>query len=419
MRGKKLATLKTILASLFVMSMVFVMGTTTAEAAPAKVTDVKQTSATKSSIDLTWNPVAGSNIKYEVQYSLDKVNWESDSAYKNENCLVGLNAGSTYFVRVAAVSNYTEYGTYSDPVEMVTSPDVTTEAVVQTDATSSSATVCWNAVPGANVYDVYYYTTGDQKVVVASTSETTAIVPNIPADSYFTVYVDAKRVAVSAPNFAACSDYMYATGVMTTPDKLAIVKYDRDPRKKVYKKKNSYYNTMTIAHGLALNANGYEVYLYNSKGKLIKTVDDTNIYTIYTTIPKVKTTDTVYVQVRAYTYINGTKKYGEYSDKLLSVGAPTATAKKSGSGVKISWSKIAGAKKYNIYMSTDGKSYKKIKTVSSKKSRNIVVSKFKGKKFKAYQTYYYYVEAVGKYGKKTAKSDIFWVNSFSFRYKYK
>ena len=39
----------------------------------------------------------------------------------------------------------------------------------------------------------------------------------------------------------------------------------------------------------------------------------------------------------------------------------------------------------------------------------------KGKKLQRYKTYYYYVKAVGTYGgKKNAKSDIFYYNSFWF-----
>ena len=69
MRGKKKTIFKNIFASLFLINMIFIMGTVTAEAAPAKVTGVKQISADEDSVEVTWNTVLGSDIRYVVEYS--------------------------------------------------------------------------------------------------------------------------------------------------------------------------------------------------------------------------------------------------------------------------------------------------------------------------------------------------------------
>lgn len=414
MRGKKLATLKTILASLFVMSMVFIMGTATAEAAPAKVTGLKQMDASTTSVQIQWTPTGTSG--YVVEYSQDKVTWETESISKNSDTIYGLNAGSTYFVRVKAVSNG-QYGAYSDIVEVVTAPDVTTQNVVQVDATSSTVTLSWDPVPGATSYDVYYGSY-ESPSLGGSTTQTAYTITGIPADSYFSVFVLPKRTAVTAPNYTAVYDDIYTYGVITTGGPLYIDVTDRDPRKKVGSKKNSDYNTLEIAHGIALFADGYEVTVYKSNGKSIKKVVDAP-NSIFATVKNIKTTETVWVQVRSYTYINGVKKYGDYSDKLLSVGSPTAKATQKGNGVKISWSKVPGAKKYEVYMSKSSKSgYKKVKTVKSG-TRSVVLNSFKGKKFVKWQNYYYYVKAVGTYGKKkNAKSDIPYYKYFYFYTKY-
>lgn len=426
MKATKFATLKNILGSLFVISMLFIMNTVTAEATPAKVTGLKQTNADETSVDLEWNSILGNDISYIVEYSQDKVNWVSERAYSNEEVIYGLTAGSTYYVRIKAVSDYysstASHGAYSDIVEVVTTPNVTNQTLTQTNATSSSVTVSWQSVPGATVYDVYYhcYDVSTEKIFVGTTSSTSAQIKNLPADTYLSVYVYPKKRAVSAPYFttpAGSANYIYLSNILTTPGKPTILITDRDPRKKIGSKKNSSYNTLEVSYPYASNANGYEVYIYNSKGKKIKTTKNAKTYSTSTVVKNVKTTDTVYVQVRPYTLINGSKKYGDASNKVLSVGAPTAKVAKSGSGVKISWNKVTGAKKYEIYMSTTNKNYKKIKTVSSSK-KSVVITKFKGKKLKKYQTYYFYVKAVGKYGKKTAKSDIFYVNSFWLSTKY-
>lgn len=426
MKATKFATLKNILGSLFIISMLFIMNTITTEAAPARVTGLQQIDSGTTNVTLQWNSVLGNDITYIVEFSQNKVNWETQRATSNEADIYGLSAGSTYFVRVKAISDsyYTNAtdGAYSDIIEVVTNPDVTNQKITQTNATSSSVTVSWNSVPGASVYDVYYYCSSisTEDIFVGTTSSTSAQIKKLPADTSVYVYVYPRRKAVSSPYYttlASSGNYMYLSGVLTTPGKPQVVITDRDPRKKIGTKKNSNYNTLEVSYSYASNADGYEVYVYDSNGKKIKTVKNTKAYSTSSIVKGVKTTATVYVQVKPYTLINGSKKYGDASSKILSVGAPTAKVAKSGSGVKISWNKVTGAKKYEIYMSTTNKNYKKIKTVSSSK-KSVVITKFKGKKLKKYQTYYFYVKAVGKYGKKTAKSDIFYVNSFWLSTKY-
>lgn len=423
MRGKKKTILKSIFASLFLINMIFIMGTVTAEAAPAKVTGVKQISADEDSVEVTWNTVLGSDIRYVVEYSQDKKTWVEEHSYSsNEETIDDLNSGATYFVRVKAISDSydastAQQGAYSDIIEVVTAPDVTTETMVQSDATSSSVKVYWNAVPGATAYDVYYccYSISPDNVYVGTVAATSAVIGNIPADQSYIVYVYPKRTAVTTGFTAADSLEYFSVRALTTPGKPDISVCDRDPRKKIGNKKNANYNTLEVQYTYGSNASGYEVYLYNAKGKKKKTIDNANNFGTSTTFKSVKTTDTVFVQVVPYILINGVKKYGDASDKIISIGAPTPKASKSGSGVKISWTKVPNAKKYEVYMSTSAqKGYKKIKTLKSNKT-SFVLTKFKGKKLQRYQTYYYYVKAVGTYGgKKNAKSDIFYYNSFWF-----
>ena len=146
--------MKVLLASLFVMSMVFCMNAVTTEAAPAKVTGVKQIDAGTTSVKVTCNSVLGSEIMYVVEMSSDKVTWaEVSRSEKVEQSVytlkkdINLTPGTTYYARVKAVSNYysstkREDGPYSDPIEVVTAPKATNEKVVQTSATSNSVTVC-------------------------------------------------------------------------------------------------------------------------------------------------------------------------------------------------------------------------------------------------------------------------------------
>ena len=123
-------------------------------------------------------------------------------------------------------------------------------------------------------------------------------------------------------------NYMSKTSIVSAPSKVALVVYDRDPRKKIGGKKNADYNTLEVDYTSASNASGYEVYLFNAKGKKIKTIDNAT-YSTMSQFKGVKTTDTVSVQVVPYVLVNNVKKYGIPSDKILSVGAPTAKVSKS------------------------------------------------------------------------------------------
>lgn len=70
------------------------------------------------------------------------------------------------------------------------------------------------------------------------------------------------------------------------------------------------------------------------------------------------------------------------------------TSKKSKT-VSFKIPKVAGVKKFNIYMSTKkNKGYKKIKTI--KPGKTFKISKFKGKAFKYYKNYYYKIVPVLK-----------------------
>ena len=65
----------------------------------------------------------------------------------------------------------------------------------------------------------------------------------------------------------------------------------------------------------------------------------------------------------------------------------------------LKWSKVSGATGYEIYRSTDGESWKKIKSVSSKTTSYTDKSLKKGKK------YYYKVRAYRKADSKTYYGD--------------
>lgn len=153
---------------------------------------------------------------------------------------------------------------------------------------------------------------------------------------------------------------------------------------------------------------GYEIEYSYASGKKIRVKDiETDCYF---ELPCKK--NFYRARVRAYAKDdNGNKTYSEWSDygyyaKDLShqdVETDGYYVKKKNK-VKVTWNKIKGATKYDIYMSTaDRTGFKKVKTV--KKNKNtFTITKFRKKKLKKGRTYYVRVCAVTKVGNRVLKT---------------
>ena len=143
-------------------------------------------------------------------------------------------------------------------------------------------------------------------------------------------------------------------------------------------------------------ASGYELYRADKKSgkyKKIKTLKSCK----YNDTGNKKLGKSKYYKVRAYAYKSGKKVYSAYSSILKAspkVAKPKTitTTGKTGS-VKISWSGVSGATKYQVYRATSKKGkYKKIKKTKSKSYTDKSVS--------AGKRYYYKVRAYRKVKKK-------------------
>lgn len=120
-------------------------------------------------------------------------------------------------------------------------------------------------------------------------------------------------------------------------------------------------------------------------------VNETKFYSYlgtYTNSKKIKAGTFYSARVRSYVTLAGTKQkvYSPWSTVITFGTSPKKiTAKQSGSGIKINWSKVSGASAYEIYVSTsyDTKTFTKVDTVKSKNT-SYTLKKFKKKKLKKY-----------------------------------
>ncbi len=116
-------------------------------------------------------------------------------------------------------------------------------------------------------------------------------------------------------------------------------------------------------------------------------------YKLYTTVTAASYTDkdakigtTYYYKVKAVNSNGAESVYSNAKSIKCVPAAPTVTISRSGGKAKLSWKKVSGAKKYWIYRSTDGKTYKQY-TSTTKLS-------YTDSKSKSGTKYYYKVKAI-------------------------
>lgn len=389
---------------LFLVTMFTLLFATAVSAAtPSKVTGLKQTSASGTSIKVEWDALLDSGVYYEVSMSTDGINYtvvedRQSSNYYYENYL---NAGKSYYVRVRALyynySTGSTYGAYSDVLEVVTAP-IEIENVVQTNATTNSLTISWDKVDGATSYIVYRKQNGNNYAIGSTTGTSYTVTGfNNKIEMTSDIYVYPVRSSGSYDAAPSYSKGIYDFNLKLVPTKVQNIHF-------------TYYwaslKEVVMEFDKTVYSDGYVYEVYNYKNKKISS-GTASSYSTY--LKNITMTSFYKVRVRSYITLNNETIYGEWSDYKMFGQQPKVTIKKSGKGVKLSWKKVKGAKSYTVYVSAKEKSgFKKIKTL---KKNTLKVTKFKNKKIKKNKKYYVYVVANTKFGKKTVKtpvSSVYW-----------
>lgn len=387
--------------------------TTKAETQAAAITGVKQTDASTSNVDISCN--ADLQAKYYVLYvSTDQQNWVEKDYDTNPNSLYanGLTAGSTYYVYVRGASDYDYDDDWNNkiwewctdpsaPVEIVTVPDGSNAKLVQVGAANNSVTMQMTGVTGANYYILGSSGIYSSAQVYATSTEPTLVVGSLNPNTSVAMYGYACRKAITTgfiahPNYDSDVDY----SVKTLTGKINTKNFG-------ITNSWSYINSYGFGVSTGFVADGYQFQFQNMKGKVKKEVTTTSTSTSVSDFIN----GTFYkYRVRSYVDCGTIKKYSEWSDfRYIGVSKKvTGVSRTRGNKrtLNLSWKKISGASKYVVYISKskDG-GYKKVKTLSSKKS-SIKITKIGKKKLKKNTTYYVKLVAKGKSGKKTVSSDV-------------
>lgn len=357
-----------------------------------KVTDLKQTDSYSYAVDIAWAPQEHST--YTVQISNDKQTWTTTvEGLTQANChVMGLDPSSDYYVRVQATSTTDATSTeWSDAIHVATATEATSN-ITQTSATESSATFVWDAVTNADSYNVYIVENGVEKFV-----------GNTVTPNYTVTGLDNNtKYEFSVESVTATTTYNVVSGKATISSESINLVPDKVKNINVYDTKNYCYNVEVKDNNIYASEYEYRVYKYN-KNKVITKWEDTASTLLAN--EKLNSRTFYKIKVRPFTYVNGNKVYGEWSDfKYFGLNLRLKASRTSDStDITLSWKKMRGAKSYTIYISDKKKSgYKKVGTT---KKNSFVITKFKKKTLKN-KKYYVYVVANGKYNKKKLKSTV-------------
>jgi len=377
--------------------------------AASKITKVKQMDAGGHSVKLSWDAGLGCE-HYVVEFSDDLMKWvRMEDTSGTEASVYTLSSGSSYYVRVTGYKDWSwlkDTGTVcadaSDPVEVVTAPDVSDMSVSQTNATKSGFTAEFNggSNSGANYYRVYL--SGNDVPIGVSDQPQVSIDGKLDAGTSYWCYSYACRM--SSTGFVAQGTRSYDK-FTTLSGKIGLSAFNVSSE---YQNINTYY--FSIANTSSVS--GYQLQFLNVGGKAKKTFTQTgNTFRVPDLVQG------TFYQYRVRTYVDcGSKKIYSPWSGCRYIGIPKkVTTNSRSSALKFNWSKVAGATKYDVYMSTSANSgYKKIKTAKAG-NRTVSLTKFKGKKIQKGKKYYIRIFSYAKVGGKTVKTGEAW-SGYYLRY---
>lgn len=374
----------------FIVVMAFMVTGITSEAA---VSGLAQTRDYNTSVRVEWSAVAGAKY-YGYQVATDAAfsNIVNSGVAADTYCTAtGLNAGSTYYIRVGhGTTNKNCYANYSQPLEVVTTPEALA-SVAFVGANDNSATIQY-AAAGANMYYIYE---SSSNALVASTPDTSYAIAmnNTSSNSY---KVAAARVSVSGYS-ANTSTKSVTVNLLTT--KIATQNFAVNS---VLSASNK------VSVDVLYSGSGVEVELTNAGGSAYKsTTESKKAYSSLgssTNYFPYKENRFLKYRVRAFVDTDAGRIYGSWSDYRAFCEMNGKYSKAKGK-VNLRWTKLKGSGKVKVSVSTKKSSgFKTFKTLKGSATK-VTVNKYGKQSLKSNKKYYIRVTPMVKINNKYVASD--------------
>lgn len=298
-------------------------------------------------VKVVWQAVPGAE-NYKVFYKKSGGSWtESGCTTANSYTVKGLTSGVTYTFTVRCVSadKKTYTSSYDKTGKTITYLSVPNLQMVQNVA--GGVKVTWNKVPGAENYKVFCKTEGGSWKTSGNTSGSSYTVTGLTEGITYTFTV---RCA-SVDNKSYTSDYN-KTGLSITYKSIG------DLSTPVLSKVENVNDGVKVTWKEVIGAVKYKVFYREDGGKWITGGCTTlSSYTVKGLSGGKKYTFTVRcVSADEMTY---TSSYDKTGKTIIYIKAPTlSSVSLASNGVKVTWTKSAGAEMYKVFYKTTNGSWK-------------------------------------------------------------
>ncbi len=302
-----------------------------------KVTGLKTSARTESSITIKWSKVSNAKGYVVYRYNDSRNEWKkltTTSATSIKN--TALKDSTAYSYRVKAYikeDGKTVYGDTSATLKTSTAPKKVT-GLTASNTAPTSITLSWSSVNGAEGYRVYKYNPSTGKYSkIGDTSKTSCVVKNLSPNTTYKFLVKSYH-KLSGTVFSANSS------VLTVSTTLAEVQNFRLDAVTT--------SSYTLRWDSISGVSGYQLEKFNeSKGEWV------SLQRAMTTKYTARDTGGRY-RVRAYIKNGSEYTYGPYTATLIAGKKPSdipenlKAALNSNAGISLKWSKLSGVAGYEI-----------------------------------------------------------------------
>ena len=306
---------------------------------------VSATPSSYTSVTVGWNAVAGAE-GYQIwrATSLDGPYVLLGSTTKTSRVSTSLDCGTTYYYKVRPylrVNGKLVYGPYSTVVNAKPSLDALT-GTTAVKASYNSVNITWNAVEGAEGYQIWRSTSSSGSyVLLGSTTKTNRLSTSLDCG---TTYYYKVRPYLRVNGKLVYGSYGAVVSAKPTLNAMTGVSASR-----------AGYNSVNVSWSAVDGAEGYQIWRSTSAdGSYVLLGSTTKTSRVSTSLD---CGTTYYYKVRPYLRVNGKLVYGSYSSVVsarptLGAVSGAAAAKASFNSVNVTWNALEGAEGYQIWRST-------------------------------------------------------------------